>query len=147
MITITEFKKEHLGGICEVENKSFSIPWSRKAFESELENENAVYRVALSGDKVIGYAGLWKVIDEGDITNIAVLPEFRRMGAASSLMEALIDFCKSAGLIKLTLEVRRSNSAAIQLYKKCGFKETGFRKQYYADNREDALIMALDITS
>lgn len=147
MITITEFKKEHLVGICEVENRSFSIPWSRKAFESELENENAVYRVALSGGKVIGYAGLWKVIDEGDITNIAVLPEFRRMGAASSLMGALIDFCKSAGLIKLTLEVRRSNSAAIQLYKKYGFKETGFRKQYYADNREDALIMALDITS
>ncbi len=145
MIIIDNIKQEYIDGICEVENKSFAIAWSKKSFEAELKNENAVYRIAVSDGAVVGYGGFWRVLDEGDITNIAVLPEFRRCGVASRIMESLIKYCRQNGISKLTLEVRKSNTAAKQLYSKYGFKEIGFRKSYYADNHEDALIMALDL--
>jgi ribosomal-protein-alanine N-acetyltransferase len=91
--------------------------------------------------KAVGYAGMWQVMDEGHITNIAVHPEFRNYGVGSALMEALLATARSRGIVALTLEVRRSNFAAQALYRKYGFAEGGMRKAYYADNREDALIM------
>lgn len=125
-----------------VENLSFSIPWSKSAFVLEFEkNTFSRYLVAKSNNIGIGYIGMWKVYDEGHITNIAVHPEFRGEGIGKKLIWELIKLAKDEEIAKMTLEVRRSNIIAQNLYKKFGFVEEGFRKSYYADNGEDAIIM------
>lgn len=141
-IKIVEMTPQHLDGVMVVENLSFRIPWSRNAFLEELTaNELAVYLVALSDHKVIGYGGFWKVFDEGHITNIAVHPEFRRCRAGSEIMDRILEICEESGINSLTLEVRKSNLAAQRLYEKYGFKIEGIRKGYYSDTGEDAFIM------
>ncbi len=141
-IEIKEMKLEHLDGVMTIENLSFRIPWSKNSFLEEInDNELAVYFVAISGELVIGYGGVWKVFDEGHITNIAVHPEFRRCGAASRILDQILNMCDENNIKSLTLEVRKSNYAAQKLYEKYGFKAEGLRKRYYADNNEDALIM------
>ena len=141
-IEIVEACQEHINDIVVVENLSFKIPWTRQSIMEEfLENELAVYLCALAGGKAVGYVGMWHIIDEGHITNIAVHPEFRSCGVGSALMEALLEAAKALGITALTLEVRRSNHEAQALYSKYGFAEGGMRKAYYADNNEDALIM------
>ena len=92
-------------------------------------------------NKVIGFAGLWTIVDEGHITNIAVHPDYRGKGIGSKLVKSLIDNSKDWYINDLTLEVRYSNKIAQNLYKKYGFIEEGIRKNYYADNKEDAVIM------
>ena len=127
-----------------IENLSFKIPWSRQSLTDEIMgNKAAIYFCAVTGGKAVGYAGMWKVCDEGHITNIAVHPEYRKSGVGSALMEALIAAAKERGITALTLEVRKSNCPARTLYMKYGFREGGMRKFYYADNHEDALIMWL----
>ncbi len=141
-IEVKEMKLEHLDDVMIIESLSFKIPWSKSSFIEELiENKLAVYFVAVSGGKVIGYGGVWKVFDEGHITNIAVHPEFRRCGAASVILESILSMCNETDIRSLTLEVRKSNIAAQKLYEKYGFKAEGIRKRYYSDNNEDALIM------
>lgn len=133
---------EHIDDVMVVENLSFSIPWSKNAFIEEVtRNKFARYLVATLDGRTVGYAGMWKVFDEGHITNIAVHPEYRRSGVGSMLLEVLIEKAMSEGITKLTLEVRRSNFTARSLYKKFGFEDCGVRKGYYADNNEDAIIM------
>ena len=92
----------------------------------------------------VGYAGYRKALDEGDVMHVCVLPEYRRQGLALRLMEALILRAVEEGTARIFLEVRASNTAAIGLYKKIGFRETGIRKDYYRHPREDALIMELN---
>lgn len=141
-IKVVEMTGEHLDGVMIVENLSFKIPWSRNSFMEELTtNHMAMYFVAISADRVVGYGGLWKVFDEGHITNIAVHPEFRRCGVGSRIMDKLLEMCDDSGIRSLTLEVRKSNLAAQRLYEKYGFKAEGVRKGYYSDTGEDALIM------
>lgn len=141
-IQIVRMAEDHLDGVLVVENLSFMIPWSRNAFVDELtKNELAIYLVALSGSQVVGYGGFWKIFDEGHITNIAVHPEFRRCGIASKIMEKILEVCDSDHIRGITLEVKRSNTAAQKLYEKYGFKTEGVRKGYYSDTGEDALIM------
>ena len=141
-IEIKDMNEEHLDGVMVVENLSFKIPWSRNSFFEELTtNKMAIYFVAISADQVIGYGGLWKVFDEGHITNIAVHPEFRRCQVASRIMDEILNMCHENGIKSLTLEVRKSNSVAQKLYGKYGFKIEGARKGYYSDTGEDALIM------
>jgi ribosomal-protein-alanine N-acetyltransferase len=136
---------EHINDIMTVENLSFSIPWSRDAFIEEItRNKFAIYISAKLDDKVVGYGGMWKVIDEGHITNIAVHPEFRGNKIGSALLEELLTIAKNEGINKLTLEVRKSNLVAQKLYSKFGFLVEGMRKGYYSDNNEDALIMWKD---
>jgi ribosomal-protein-alanine N-acetyltransferase len=125
-----------------VEKLSFSIPWSREAFFEEVTgNKFALYLSAVLDGKVIGYAGMWGVLDEGHITNIAVHPEFRGKGVGSLLLQGLIDTAGAKDILSMTLEVRSGNVAAQGLYTKFGFEVKGIRKGYYADNGEDALIM------
>lgn len=120
----------------------FSAPWSEEAFRQELEENNlAFYVVAELKEKVVGYAGLWAILDEGHITNVAVSPEHRKRGIGRAVVEVLVDATEQAGLNSFTLEVRTSNITAQNLYKKFGFIEAGLRKGYYEDNGEDALIM------
>jgi len=142
-ITIANMTAKHLDEVFEIENKSFAIPWSKNELRRDLEeNKNSAYKVAIRGSgEVIGYAGLWHIVNEGQITNIAVAEAYRRTGVASRLVESLIALAKEREMIGLTLEVRESNAAAQALYKKYGFKPEGKRKSYYADTGEDAIIM------
>jgi ribosomal-protein-alanine N-acetyltransferase len=140
--SIIPLELKHVDGVVEVDKLSFALPWSRDSFEAEVSrNDFARYVVAVFDGKVIGYGGVWIIAGEGQITNIAVHPNFRGMGAASRMLKALIDICISASVNDMTLEVRVSNTPAINLYKKLGFAEEGIRKQFYEDNKEDALIM------
>lgn len=139
---ISRMTMTHIDGVMTVENLSFGIPWSREAFVEELANNKAaIYLTAMADGMVVGYAGLWKILDEGHITNIAVHPQYRSTGIGSLLLERLISVAREAGIVALTLEVRRSNLMAQALYQKYGFTVAGARKRYYADNNEDALIM------
>lgn len=133
---------EHIDDLVVVENLSFKIPWSRQSLFDEIINNNmAVYFSALSDGKAVGYCGMWQVLDEGHITNIAVHPEFRRSGIGSLLLNKLLEEARLRSIKALTLEVRKSNDSAKALYRKYGFEEGGSRKAYYADNHEDAIIM------
>lgn len=141
--TLRTLSYNDLDAILELEHKCFSIPWTRGMLEDELYNANAFYTVLEVSGQICGYAGLWRILDEGHITNVAVHPDFRRSGYGRQLVGALIDYAKSCGLVALTLEVRVSNAAAISLYQSFGFRVEGRRKRYYSDNNEDALIMWL----
>ena len=138
---IRDFTKEYIEGAVQVERLCFEDPWTKEMFESELKNERANYSVLLDGETVAGYAGFWKIGDEAHIMNIAVKPEYRRKHFAEMLMEDMIKRAKALFIRNMTLEVRKSNAAAISLYEKYGFKEAGVRKKYYDNNREDAIIM------
>lgn len=138
---IIPLSQEHIDGVLVVDSLSFNIPWSKQSFLEEVNNDFAEYVVAIKDNAVAGYAGVWIIAGEGQITNIAVHPDLRGMGIASRMLEAIIDICKSVKVTGITLEVRKSNTSAINLYKKYGFKEEGLRKNFYADNNEDAIIM------
>lgn len=141
-IIIRLMTMDDIDDIMEIEMLSFNIPWSRDSFVSELTtNKFAKYIIARIGNKVVGYAGMWKVLDEGHITNIAVHPKYRQRKIGTGLVEVLLSLAQEFEISKLTLEVRKSNKAALTLYKKFGFEALGIRKKYYADNHEDALIM------
>lgn len=126
-----------------LDRECFSMPWSEKSFKEEFKNDLAIYYVAKEKSQIIGYAGFWHVADEGDITNIAVSKNFRCRGIGGTLLETLIKKAKELKLELLTLEVRKTNYAAISLYEKYGFEKIGERKKYYSNPKEDALIMTL----
>lgn len=129
-------------GLVQVEKLSFPQPWSRESFVYEMEtNQLATYLVASCQGQVVGYGGMWLVLDEAHITNIAVHPLYRRKGIGKSLVQALILEAIKRKIRSMTLEVRASNQAAQALYTDHGFKVKGRRPGYYQDNQEDALIM------
>lgn len=145
-IIIRDMKESDLDRIMEIEEKSFNPPWSREAFLLELtKNLLAKYIVAEVDGQVVGYGGIWLIIDEGHVTNIAVDEEYRGKGIGSKILEGLIQICRDRNMTAMTLEVRKSNVVAQSLYRKYGFKEYGIRKGYYQDNNEDAIIMWKDI--
>lgn len=130
------------GSISEIENLCFPDPWSMDALTYELEgNPRAFYIVAELDGEVVGYAGLWIIGDEGHITNVAVKPGFRNRKIGEGIIGVMIDFTSGEGIAHHTLEVRKSNVPAINLYEKFGFRTEGVRKKYYQNNGEDALIM------
>lgn len=141
-IIIRNMELKDLDTIIEIEHEAFSTPWSRNAFEVEItENLLAHYLVAVIEEKVVGYAGVWFILDEGHVTNIAVGTKSRGIGVGNKLVECLIDLCNDKGINNMTLEVRKSNTIAQNLYKKYGFIDFGIRPRYYADDNEDAVIM------
>ena len=127
--------------VTELEKLCFSQPWSEKSVAGELENPLALWLVAMEGDRLAGYVGSQTVMDETDMMNLAVAPQFRRQGVGEALVNALTASLKELGSRCLTLEVRDSNEAARALYGKLGFTEIGRRRGYYRDPREDALIL------
>ena len=138
---IENMNASHVAQIAELEKICFSDPWSEKSIASELHNELAFWLVAMEEDRVAGYIGSQTVMDETDMMNVAVHPDFRRMGFGEALVNELIEKLKSMGSRCLTLEVRASNAPAITLYGKLGFSEIGRRRNYYRNPREDALIL------
>ncbi|NIK78652.1 ribosomal-protein-alanine N-acetyltransferase [Paenibacillus castaneae] len=128
--------------IVSIEQEAFTSPWTAEAFTNELMNNMfARYMVMDLGGEIIGYGGMWVIIDEAHVTNIAVRADFRGQGLGNCLLSELQRTAVFFGAAKMTLEVRPSNEIAQQLYRKFGFKPSGVRPRYYSDNNEDALIM------
>lgn len=134
---------KHIDEVEEIEQQVYPSPWSRSAFVTEiLENAFAAYFVALNRGQVVGYAGIWVILDEAHITNLAVHPDFHNCGIGTVLLQHIIKEARKHGVLRMTLEVRTSNVRAQNLYTKFGFVSHGVRPKYYSD--EDALIMWLD---
>ncbi|MFA5536750.1 MAG: ribosomal protein S18-alanine N-acetyltransferase, partial [Bacillota bacterium] len=132
----------HLTQVLQIEQVSFPTPWSKDTYLNEIKyNQLAHYYVCLLDNEVIGYAGMWLIIDEAHITTIAVNPAFRGKQFGKLLLAELLARAAILGADKATLEVRPSNQAAQNLYKEMGFVVAGSRKQYYTDTGEDAIIM------
>lgn len=142
MFTVEKMEEKHLDQVFEIEKTCFVTPWTYNSLKKELaENDLAVYLVALNGNEVVGYAGMWHVVNEGHITNIAVKEEYRRKGIGTMIMDRFIEYAYHRDMLGITLEVRISNTGAQRMYSKLGFKPEGFRKNYYSDTKEDAVIM------
>lgn len=141
-IKISFMKEKDIKEMAEIEKLCFTTPWSYESFLSELkDNHLAKYVVAKAENKVVGYAGMWFVLDEAHITNIAVHPGFSGRGIGDRLVKEIMNTARENMIKRITLEVRSTNNQAIRLYKRNGFIAEGIRKGYYTDTKEDALIM------
>ena len=146
-VRIVPMTADHLDEVAELERICFSAPWSRNMLAEELNNTLSAMLVALDDSgRVVGYAGVQVILDEGYITNVAVRPECRRQGIAGKLLDVFLNFAQGNQLAFLTLEVRASNEAAIILYGRHGFRGVGRRRNYYEHPREDAIIMTREFT-
>ena len=141
MMTFTEMKQPHVAQVAELEKLCFADPWSENSIASELGNIWSYWVVALDGERVVGYIGSQSSVDESDVMNVAVHPDYRRRGIAESLIDVLIQELKNRGSRALMLEVRDSNEPAIALYEKLGFQQVGLRKNYYHNPKEHARIL------
>ena len=131
--------------VAAIEAATFPTPWSEDAFRKEItDNPVARYLVAEKDGAVIGFAGAWIILDESHITNIAILAEHRGNGYGRALTAALMQYLSNLGAAYATLEVRKSNVTAQNLYKSLGYVSVGVRKRYYEDNGEDALLMVCE---
>jgi [ribosomal protein S18]-alanine N-acetyltransferase len=136
---------DDLAAVQVIERSSFLTPWPAHAYRSELEtNRLAQYVVALIGEAIVGYGGIWLMVDEAHVTTFAVHPGFRRRRIGERLLLALLDLARARQAREATLEVRLSNLPARRLYEKYGFRPVGIRPRYYSDNGEDALIMTTE---
>ncbi|MCD7905722.1 MAG: tRNA (adenosine(37)-N6)-threonylcarbamoyltransferase complex dimerization subunit type 1 TsaB [Clostridiales bacterium] len=134
-------KKGDIDSMAEIEKKCFAVPWFKKMILDDYKNGLTYYIICEKGGKVIGYGGMWHVINEGHITNIALTPEEQGRGLGRRLVNEIIKLAKEKHMIGITLEVRAGNKKAIKLYESVGFKPEGIRPEYYSDNKESALIM------
>ncbi|MGN0550938.1 MAG: ribosomal protein S18-alanine N-acetyltransferase [Acutalibacteraceae bacterium] len=142
-IHIAPMAKEHTAQLAEIERLCFSKPWSENALLQELSNNAAHFLTAENNGQAVGYIGLHIVCDEAYIANLAVHPDFRRKGIARQLLQTAEGLSLGMGCRFISLEVRKSNNAAISLYKSEGFKTAGYRKNFYSDPKEDAAILTL----
>lgn len=171
MIFFRQMTPDDADEVAEIEERSFSVPWSRRDFWEEASNENTFYFVAVEQNefeekieteveidgelqtetkieirtekKVVGYIGAWISFTEAQITNVAIDPDYRHRGIGEAMIREFLSKVKAYGVNAATLEVRPSNIVAIHLYQKLGFRSVGRRPKYYLDNNEDALIMWL----
>jgi ribosomal-protein-alanine N-acetyltransferase len=144
-ISVEMMKVDDLAEVQVIERESFTTPWPPHAYRQELEtNRLAHYIVARSGDVIVGFAGIWLLVDEAHVTTFATRRSWRRQGIGERLLLALLDLARNRGAHEATLEVRPSNVAARRLYEKYGFKVVGVRPRYYSDDNEDALIMTTE---
>ena len=142
-IVFEDMVAEDIPAILEIEQASFTTPWSETSFFNELKKPGSFLKVAKKGGRVVGYACGGRIIDEGHILDIAVHPEYRRLGIASALASLIIGRLKEEGCRFIFLEVRASNDHAKEMYEKFGFEVLGTRKNYYVSPVEDAVIMVL----
>ena len=132
--------------ILEIENYSFPVPWSAKAFEEEINNSISNFWAIISDQKLLAYICFWMFDREIHILNFAVHPQKRNLGLGKLLLENVVKAGNADGVENILLEVRPSNTPALSIYKKFGFVEAGRRKAYYSDSREDAIVMVLGLT-
>jgi len=144
-VRLDAMRASDLDAVQRIEKASFSTPWPAYAYRQEIEtNRMAHYIVARVGREVVGFAGIWLMVDQAHITTFAVDPEWRRQGIGSHMALALLRMSRTLGARNATLEVRLSNLEARRLYERFGFRPVGVRPRYYTDNGEDALIMTTD---
>lgn len=141
-VRLLAMRRRHLRSVLRIESRVYPVPWSMSLFLSELAlRSTRAYYVAFVGKQLVGYAGLMMTLDDGHITTIAVDPAWHQHKVGSRLLLALIREALRRGATSLTLEVRLSNKAAQALYRRFGFRPVGVRKNYYAETKEDALVM------
>lgn len=136
---LTRITHDDCAELAALDKRCFAVPWSQQSFLEETENRLATYIIAREDNKIIGYCGFWRVGDEVQITNIAVLPEYRQRGIASAMLDEMTAECDDAE--QIVLEVRESNTAAIGLYEKYGFESAGVRKNFYRSPTENGIVM------
>ena len=146
-ILVRPMTVEDISAVVEIEKESFTTPWTPHAFRLEMRNSLAVYKVVEVDGRVAAYGGMWLILDEGHVTNIAVHPDFRGRHLGRKIMEVLMDEARQRKLLRMTLEVRKQNHVAIALYKDLGFLLAGIRPGYYQDTGEDALIMWIELNN
>ena len=138
---LRELLVDDLDKVMEIETSLFSVPWTKEGFFTYLTRDDAMFLVVEEKGKILAYCGLIMVLDEGDITNVAVRRDRQREGIGHFLMESLIRLSEERGVTTIHLEVRVGNETAIRLYERMGFSRDGIRKRYYTDPTEDALLM------
>lgn len=138
---LREMLIDDLEQVMEIERELFHVPWTREGFFTFLTREDAMFLVVEEKEQILGYCGLLMVLDEGDITNVAVRRDRQKEGIGNFLMESLIRLAAERGVTTIHLEVRIGNGRAIRLYERNGFTRDGIRKGYYSDPIEDALLM------
>ena len=138
---ITKMDKQNTVAVAEIEKNCFSKPWSISAIEAELSNPNAHFFVLTTDDNIVGYGGMHIILDEAYIANIAVLPQFRKNGFGKAITTQLINNAINNNCEFSSLEVRPSNTNAVNMYITLGFEEVGRRKNFYSSPTEDGLIM------
>lgn len=141
-VVVDAMRVADVGAVHDIERLCFRTPWPAHAFQQELKgNRLAHYVVARAGDAIVGFAGMWMMVDEAHITTFAVHPDWRRQAIGRQLLLSLAELSIAIGARRMTLEVRPSNEAATALYHGFGFEIAGRRPGYYTDDGEDALVM------
>jgi len=138
---VVPFEEKYISAVAELEKECFSVPWSENALREELDNEQAFFLVCLENDEVAGYIGIIDICGECNITNVAVSEKHRKRGVASALIKKSIEDAVERNSDFITLEVRKSNTPALNLYTKYGFEKVGERKNFYSHPTEDAILM------
>ncbi len=141
MLIVRELEARDAERIGALAKDIFTMPWSVQAFAALADDKNSLFMVAEEDGRIIGGCGLTHILDEGDIHNVMVVPEYRGRGIATMLMKRLLEEGSKQGILEYTLEVRVSNVSAIRLYEKLGFVSEGIRPGFYERPVEDAMIM------
>lgn len=147
-VVIRAMRESDLSAVLAIEQAGRGMPWTRAHFESELAN-GAISKplIAEFDERVVGFAVAWFIAGEIQLINLGVLPEARRRGVATQLLDWLIEKGTRLGYLRIELEVRSSNEPAIRLYQKLGFSRSGVRRNYYPNNDEDAILMTKHLQS
>jgi len=141
-VVIERMSLADVSAVHEIERLSFTTPWPAYAFEQELKgNRLAHYLVARAGHRLVGFAGVWMMVDEAHITTFGVHPHWRRQSIGRRLLLKVWELAIDIGARRMTLEVRESNAGAQAMYRAFGFEVAGRRRAYYTDDGEDALVM------
>ncbi len=142
MKSFREMNFSDIKQVMEIETEVYESPWNRVSFVNELRhNKYASYFVYEKDEEIVAYGGIWNILDEAHITNIAVKKSYQKKGIGEKMLSYLEEKAFEKGATGITLEVRASNKAAKALYEKCGYNSWGVRPKYYTDNNEDAIIM------
>jgi ribosomal-protein-alanine N-acetyltransferase len=148
-VSILPARKVDLGAVFRIAGESFPVPWPLAELEQELTRPFSGLRVLRPGpgQPIVAFLNYWRVADELQLMNVAVLPDHRRKGYGAALIEDLLGLARRHAVALVVLEVRRSNVAAITLYERHGFQRAGIRPRYYSDNGEDALVMQVSLAA
>lgn len=146
-VHIREMKKEDIGEVYVIEKNTYTSAWTRDILEHEvLHNQHGIYAVIEYEQQIVGYAGMWVVFDDAQITTIAIDPKFQGKKLGQQLFQYMLQTAHNLGVKHLSLEVRTSNVVAQNMYRKFGLVPGGLRKGYYTDNNEDAIVMWVRLT-
>lgn len=141
MITIRSMQNADIEEVATIEKSIFSMPWSAESFQDSLALEHTIYLIAEVDGNIAGYCGMYKLFHEGEIVNVAVKPEYRKLGVANIMLKELLRLGAESEVDTFLLEVRESNQAARSLYDKLGFSQMGIRKNFYEKPVENAIVM------